>query len=281
MKHTLPFLVLSLLIFYSCKKTSESYNDCQYKTPLSAAFLIGETVTGKFYETDTIDIISNSLLLKATGGYDSISWKIGDDQRTFNTRSVALQFGITEIGKTILVKTTVLGKSNFKCFPNGKTNDTKEKSFTIVCSDSVQAKFLNVPYKKPKFLGKWSGSNIDNTKDIFTVNVVNLGIDPNLSDDTLFYGIRIYNLPKGCGGKVNYIQPDNSSCGGTEISPSYYAHQPNQWGYAGFSMSVDPMVGCCPGVNMFGHVYKNDSIRIEYEILNLTPVKKIFLGKRL
>jgi hypothetical protein len=280
MKARLLFFILYVLIFNSCKKTPELYNDCEFKRPVSAAFLIGESVTGKFYETDTIDIVSNSLLIKSTGGYDSIYWKIGDDQRTFNTRTVALQFGITEIGKTIIVKNSVQGKSDLKCFPNGKTSDIQEKSFTIVCVDSVQAKSLNVPYTKPKFLGKWSGSNTDNSKDIFTVNMVNLGIDPNLSDDTIFYGIRIYNLPKGCGGKVNYSQPDNSSCGGAAISPSYYAHQPNQWGYAGFSMSVDPMVGCCPGVNMFGYVYKNDSIRIEYEILNPTPVKKIFLGKR-
>ncbi len=281
MKTNNTYIYLTLFIFlFSCKKNISKI-DCNNAKPISANFLIGELVGNNFYETDTIDIRNNSILFKATGRYDSLIWKIGYDPREFTLPTATAQFGIQQIGTTILAKLSVKGSPNFNCFPSDKYQDFSERKFTVVCTDSLDALLYGTTYYKPKFISKWQGANLNNPSEKFIVNIVDLGIDPNPSNDTIFYGLRIYNLPQGCGGRINYVNPNNSACGGQIVSPSNYAYAIDQWGYAGFSVDESLEEGCCPGLKMFGYVYKTDSIHIEYTTNGSSSTKKIFKGKRL
>ena len=51
------------------------------------------------------------------------------------------------------------------------------------------------------WLGKWEGSFTDTPNEVFTVNIVFLGMDPNPFDNGIrHYDYQIYNFPEGCGG---------------------------------------------------------------------------------
>jgi hypothetical protein len=278
-KYLIAALILQFVI--SCKKATDNNGyDCRNAKPVSSDFEVGESLGGIFYKTDTIDI-NNAAYFKAAGRFDSLIWKIGDDPRRFITPFISLQFSAADAGKTLTAKLSVKGKPDINCIPGDKDSVTTAKTFTIVCTDSVNAVALGVAYTKPAFLGRWSGADINNPNEKFTVSIANFGTDPDMHDDTIFYGIRIYNLPKGCGGRIDFVQPGNSACGGTLLSPFFYAYQPNQWGYAGFTLTESPQSGCCPGIKMSGYVFKTDSIRIEYEVLNPVLKKYIFAGKRI
>ncbi|MDZ7878184.1 MAG: hypothetical protein U5L45_10965 [Saprospiraceae bacterium] len=272
--------IYAVCIQSHCKKEEE--NLC-LKIPLfKADFMIGETIQDSLIPTDTILNVNFQVTLKANEKYESIKWKVGEDPRNFeNQQVVKLNFKPNNAGETIQVTLFAKGKSDATCplLPNDDGLDTIVKSFTIACNKNIggcNSTSLNI---NQQYLGKWKGSLDDNLNRQFVVQIVDFGEDPNSRDDTLFYDMRIYNLPEGCGG--TWLPNNYDGCGGDKISPSSVAYpitEPSFKGfYSGFAASP-----CCSGnILMFGKIDNLDRNKIIIYVKDKSNSSlKIFRGSR-
>jgi hypothetical protein len=284
------FMMLSVFWLLSiqsrCKK-EEEIDSCANLGVFKAGFMLGEIVGDSLVETDTIMNINFQVAMRADDNYDSVKWRIGGDPRDFlNQQTVKLSFPSSLAGESIKVTMFARGKPNNVCpLPtNDDGLDTVVKYFKIACNPNfVECKNSpKISNKIQTFIGKWRGSNSDNPNREFDVQIVDFGEGPSIRNDTLFYNLRIYNLPENCGGPQDFLNSATTACGGKVTNPFFYAPEVEEFGFSSFYVSGGIGAGCCPPMAMFGRIDKKDRNMITInQILNKTGAKKTFVGRRL
>lgn len=290
MKHlnTALFILTSIFFCISCTKTPAKV--CDPKDEFTAGFQVGQGFyNGRFVPSDTL--VAFTAHFQADTIYDSYHWTVGNDARTFNTKSFSLQFGMEEYGKSVEVQLIATGPKN-PCNPLDNGIDTIKKSFYVTYPEELDEfdKFddrydVNLP-----FFGKWHGYFKDNPKDTFTVLINNNGFYPRsgYQFDT-YFGFRIYNLPKGC---LYYRFPLGTGSCPTTITDSiiyYSGYSIAQSSYNAFWVDKRYYKGiCCGPVEMFGIMdTKENTISIECSFYErdgqmlATPDKRVFVGRKL
>lgn len=271
-------LVVFSIAFLSCKKTKNL--DCSSSSPFKADFQVGEFINGfGFVPGDTI--ISFSLATKTSRPYTSYQWTIGNDPRIFTGASASLNFSAAQAGETFPVKLTASGKSE-GCYSGADQSNIVVKKVTVMYPRGFKHEnlFTSSQLVTLPFLGKWQGSFTDNPSDTFTIHIVNNGPLP-ASGTTNSYGIRIYNLPKGCSGN-----PINGTCGFITPTEQYYGY-PLEVAFRYFYSDDSGFGTCCPKAKLDGGIDPNDHNKITincrfYTVVNntLTETKKTFIAFR-
>jgi len=171
----MPLMLLGLLAMGSCEKCDDpcdidcdNYDPCCGQSPADASFTIYELLNGLTptveregytvtpMATDTI-LRFNTALMKADFDADYYEWTIGDDPRTWNTREVALNFGV-QFYMPIPITLKVAKAVDGSCFPNAKDTVTFQRTLVVVPSST--SKVLGGRYEgvlsssptKPNFL---------------------------------------------------------------------------------------------------------------------------------
>lgn len=263
----LAVMVSNLLWLYGCGKDPDP---CKGLSPTTAKFNFQQ----KFYGIDSIFNVDTILLdpfrntfIAEVMTFNSIednatyTWKIGEDPRTFSTKSFNLNFN-NAIGK-IETKLVVNKQPNTTCFPKDNGIDSTIQNLYVLSGKDF----------KYAFEGSFTGYITANPKDIFDISIVNFGEIP-LHDpyNPGHYGLRIFNLPKGCGR-------DN-------INPGEYSPPISQRTYRNFLIGSDGTTSVCEPMPGIGRVYDNNSkieiIFIKYDLnkKKYAPSGQKFLGSR-
>ena len=163
-------LICVLLLFLgNCQKCKKDPAPDPCLGVKKANFKIYETVKDSLFETDKA-IIYNFVTFEADGDYDSYTWTIGDDTRTWTTKKVVLRF--TVVTDVINIKLVATRKPRPDCIPNDTGTDTIIKPFQIV------------EHSQSLVLGKFKGYSreglqaanaplVGNPLDTFTVRIYN------------------------------------------------------------------------------------------------------------
>ncbi|PGH40436.1 MAG: hypothetical protein CRN43_03035 [Candidatus Nephrothrix sp. EaCA] len=190
----------------SCKRDPDP---CAGLKPVSADFkfyqkFIGSEVDSIFY-IDTVILVPYKNIYNparigfiATEENATYRWELEDYPKNNTTKSFFLDFD--QPFGSIEVKLTVTKEPNTSCFPNDDGADTVTK--TLVVLDGSKFKFA--------FEGTFTGYLTDSPSDVFDIRIVNFGERPQRTY-TGHYGLRVYNLPKGCGRN--------------NFSPAEYTHE--------------------------------------------------------
>ena len=180
-----------MLLFGGCQKCKKEVKPDPCLGVKKANFKIYETVKDSLFETDKA-IIYNFVTFEAYGDYDSYTWTIGDDTRTWTTKKVVLRF--TVVTDVINIKLVATRKPRPDCIANDDGVDTIVKPFQVVS------------YDKSLLLGKFQGYSkegvratnaplVGNPLDTFTVRIYNYVDNPTfINRDYNFY---VDNFKKG------------------------------------------------------------------------------------
>lgn len=152
---------------------------CAGKLRTSADFTMKEILSDTvWFYTDTV-FPNNTIEFEAVQDNREYSWKVGNDERTWNTKKFRLNF----IGTQGTIPIRLIVKNNAvdtECNPGDKGIDTVTKYVTVLGSLSELS-----------ILGSYKGYNLDNPKDTFTVTI----------RSTEYRGrswVEIMNINKGC-----------------------------------------------------------------------------------
>jgi len=252
--------LLSLLLLFSvaslsCKKKSLDAV-CDTSTPFKVTFRVGESLPGfGFVPTDTI--VRFSLTTKTEQPYLSYKWHIGTDSTVFTGSTISRSFTGAHVGQTFPVTLTATGKAG-NCFNAPTDTSTITKNVTVMYPRGFQheSQFTNAQLVTIAFLGKWHGSFTDYVSDTFSVHIVNNGpnLEPGFTNKS--YGIRVYNLPKGCSGN-----PNTMACGFVTPTLNYYGY-PVEFSYKHFYADDTGFGNCCPKAKLDGGLDPADRNRI-------------------
>jgi hypothetical protein len=246
---------------------------CKKLQPVSAEFEFQQ----RFMGNDSIFAVDTVLLRYVRGAHfarrvyfsafeedATYSWKVGDDSRTFTEKEFFLEFDepIGEVDVTLIVNK----QPNTSCFPSDNGQDTVQHTLAIL-SDN------NHPYA---FEGTFAGAHTDAPSDVFEITIIDFGPTPTIDPyDPGHYDIRIFNLPKGCGGN--------------EITPARYAPEISESTYREFYFDGTgaTQAGDCPQLfDGLGKLSNNQqTLTIEYTIQTVIDgevkyTKKKFVGTR-
>ena len=266
---------LWLISIQSRCKDEPTPDPCLAKKTPTADFAIAEMVGDSLVTTDTISNTEMQVVVHASPLYQSYKWKIGSDPREWTTSRVTLSFDNSLSGETIQVTLIAKQAVDKTCFLDDDGIDTIVKKFTIACPSDLRCINAPVTFKR-HYLGKWRGIIQDEPNKEFDVSIVDFGRDPNERDDTVFYDMRIYNLPENCGGNQK-----TGACGGQIISPYFFAPTISEGGYKAFYCRREYQFTCCPPMSMFGKIDPNDRNRITIYMNYTDGRKRIFNGRRL
>lgn len=271
-----------IIIIFSCTK-KESTPTCNTNESFEADFRLGENLIGYgMVETDTI--IKFSFFAEASKNYTSYSWKVGDHNGVFSGKSVSLNFSSSQVGKTIPVTLIASGRTNEGCISSSIQSDTVKKNISILYPKGFGKDSLFDPayVVELPFLGRWKGSFTDSPADTFTVHIVNNGPNNSSSFTQKSYGVRVYNLPKNCGGN-----PVDGTCGFVTPGLDYFGY-PTEVSYKSFYAEDNGFLPCCPKVKMFGRLSADNRNKLVVICSFFTlengiqkETKKTFEGKRL
>ena len=125
--------------------------------------------------------------------FDSLSWQIGSDPRTFTESTFDLWFDIYDVG--VIDISLTLWRTRNQCFPEDSTVSVRKQIHLLSRKDN--------PYA---FEGAFTGYNESDPDRVFDVTVVNFGPFPPPTDDTQYW-LHVHNLTEGCGG--DEILPTN------------------------------------------------------------------------
>lgn len=152
---------------------------CAGKLRTSADFTMKEILSDTvWFYTDTV-VPNNTIEFEAVQDNREYSWKVGNDERTWNTKKFRLNF----IGTQGTIPIRLIVKNNAVdtvCNPGDKGIDTVTKYVTVLGSASELS-----------ILGSYKGYNLDNPKDTFTVTI----------RSTEYRGsnwVEMMNINKGC-----------------------------------------------------------------------------------
>ena len=135
-----------------------------------------------WFFTDTV-FTQNSIEFEAVQDNREYTWKVGNDERTWNTKKFRLNF----IGTRGTIPIRLIVKNNSVdtgCNPGDKGIDTVTKYLTVLGSNDLA------------IVGAYKGYNVDNPNDVFTVTI----------RSTEYRGrswLEIMNINKGCFDTTN------------------------------------------------------------------------------
>jgi hypothetical protein len=274
MKRSITFLIVSAFLgafTFLLEGCGDSPDPCKALKPVSADFKFQQS----FYEVDSLFSVDTILMIpdrnlfinervsfNASEENALYQWKVGDDPDTFTKKSFTLNFD-KPVGK-VDVRLIVNKKPNLACFPKDDGIDTVTRSLYVLDASKV----------KHAFEGTFKGYLTDNANDIFDITIINLGETPIPNDPPQYYGLKVYNLPKGCGRNDFTAKEYAPQITGATYRNFYFEGQ----GY--------PSVPCGDPFTALGRVYnKNEKISIIFFSYDLTkqkliPTKRQFIGTR-
>jgi DNA-binding cell septation regulator SpoVG len=176
--------------------------------------------------TDTI-LRFNTALMKADFEADYYEWTIGDDPRTWNTREVALSFGV-QFYMPIPITLKVAKAVDKSCFPNAKDTVTFQRTLVVV------------PEEDTKVVGRYEGVLLSSPSK------------PNFLEfkDSIHprYGDPIY----GHSGIIPTCDMPVPTRGHFNV------------GYRSFYLDTRPTsIGCCFGLNGYGKLQQDGSFSMK------------------
>ena len=265
----LAVMVSNLLWLYGCGKdpdpckglssTTAKFNFQQKFYGIDSIFNVDTILLDPFRNTFIAEVITfNSIEDNAT-----YTWKIGEDPRTFSTKSFNLNFN-DAIGK-IETKLVVNKQPNTTCFPKDNGIDSTIQNLYVLSGKDF----------KYAFEGTFTGYDTNNSKEIFDITIVDFGPIPypDPLDPPGHYGLRIYNLPKDCGNN--------------NFTPVEYTPVIKQRTYKHFYIEHDVSPSSCGlPFSALGRVYDhNNKISItflSYDFVKkkLKPTSRKFIGSR-
>lgn len=130
-----------------------------------------------FLATEDTVLTANDITFEAPEGFVSYRWKIGNDEREFNSRKVTFWFH--DPWGNLSVRLIV--RNPLECFNYPKEYDTIYRNIYIK------------QWQKAKIIGEYLGANDDNPKDTFTVGIILEKYEPT---PTEWY---VVNIHRGCG----------------------------------------------------------------------------------
>ena len=145
----------------ACKK-NDINSGCEEAFPAVAGFSIKEKVGNSYFIADTV-FRQNSIVFETTQPYDSISWKIGNDPRTFDTS--ILKFNFNGILGTIDIILNAKAVPNQRCFSGDNRVYSGKKSLTIV--EEFDKSSLTIS----PMVGRYKGGFIEIPNDTFSVTI--------------------------------------------------------------------------------------------------------------
>jgi hypothetical protein len=256
-------IALVALLFGSCHKNPEP-DPCKDYKPFSADFTMTEIIKGyQLSETIESDTVSEGDLVtfSAKQDLDKYEWKIGEDPRTWNTKTVSLSFyGYPDnyILKPLTINITLKGKRAKKDIDNVCTTNIKEEG-------SITRKLVVMPLTtKPAILGKYEGFELSNPdkKFVLEIGFIYSGVQEG--------NMYVNNLYDGCVMKCCY----------PEIYTMTLEQRYTSGLYTGDLFRDDKCDLSSPGEAIFFLNSAKDSITARYRILGRTEVST-FKGKRI
>lgn len=173
-----------------------NYDPCLGKNEVSAAFTIEEVLyehrdSLHYIPTDTTVAGPNFVVFKAVHEADSYTWRIGNDSRVWNTRSVTLRF---QDPTELLVALAVSSTPDSNCFPFDNGLDTVVRRLVVVerPQTAMKGRFHMTVVQLPKF----SLPLFPHPWDTFELRLTEF----THNETALYpeYGYRIQNFPPGC-----------------------------------------------------------------------------------
>jgi hypothetical protein len=179
--HVLKFLSVGAMVWIatviSCCDDPEP-DRCKGQLQVHGGFSMGERleVAGKdtLLISDTV-LTGNPIVFEADTDYVSYEWKIGNDARIFDTKTVTLTFPAAE--NNINVSLIAKWNKNSKCFPNDDGIDTIIHQLTVINR-----------IENPIF-GTYAGADASSPSNVFNVQI---------SHVNSYQKILITNLNEGC-----------------------------------------------------------------------------------
>lgn len=254
MKKNLSKLTLVLLLLTACKPERIIPDDPCINVPdVNATFKMYEQVGDSLIETNKV-IKRNQIVFKApTGKFDSVSWRVGNDPRTFTGNPIYLRF--PDPLSDIQVTMTAFGKANTGCGFTGQV--TKTQTLNVFDRDNT-----------PLICGRFKGYLLDAPADTFTVLI------HYVDSTTCQQGFYISNFPKGC---TTYI-PVNAN--------SPYCHNTGlPFSPVGYNAAIlkdlsSIYEACAPAVTGFAKITNGNTLNISFS-KNISPeIKQTFIGIR-
>ena len=137
-----------------CKPECENYDPCCGRMPADARFTIYEELpfffgsSSKFEQnltpTDTV-VRRNFVVFRAHYDASYYQWKIGSDEREWNTKEVRLRFSSVEFYRPVNITLKVYKPTDKSCFPN--SNDTVVFSRTLYTVPEDSSLLINRTFK--------------------------------------------------------------------------------------------------------------------------------------
>lgn len=282
LKHNLFGLVFICSILVSCKRQEQTFPSGDDPDKFSADFKIYETFyNGHKVATDTV--VRFEALMRYEGGFSDFRWQVGSTE--YYTPDLLLRFGEEDMEAPIPV--TLYAKKNF--YINGVPvvkADTVTRmlhlkaleTYTVAQTLSAE-KVVKIPY-----LGSFKGSFTDAPGYSFTIYIAYQGSTYGSQGDGDWRGLRIYNLPEGCG--TGAVREPCGTFTESDLPKRNYAPEVNP-GYLGFTAEggANAPGSCCPEINASGVLTNDarDSIRIDCKVnYGGGPVQnRVWLGKRI
>ncbi|MBS1554012.1 MAG: hypothetical protein JSU09_03715 [Bacteroidetes bacterium] len=191
MKKQLTFLVLLallgafLFLLEGCGDEPKP-NPCRGIAPLDADFTIKQPISfaianGRYdtlLATDTV-LMGSTVQFEAKHDSMTYEWKIGEDDRTWNTKKVTLAF--RDFYGSVRIRLIGRWSPNVQCFPKDDGVDTVYRTLTVLQD------------KDNPVFGEYEGYNLSKVSDIFRIK---------LSPTFPIYpweGV-LTNINKGCDG---------------------------------------------------------------------------------
>ena len=237
-------LLMLIVLLGSCEKCNDpcdidcdNYDPCCGQSHADASFTIYELLNGLTptveregytvtpMATDTI-LRFNTALMKADFAADYYEWTIGDDPRTWNTREVALNFGV-QFYMPIPITLKVAKAVDKSCFPDAKDTVTFQRTLVVV------------PKEDSKVVGRYEGA------------LRSAPSKPNflqIKDTVDRYG----SLRYGHAGIIPSCNMPAPTLG------HFYV------GYRSFYLDSRPTsIGCCFGLNGYGKLQQDGSLSMK------------------
>ena len=217
---------------------------CLGLEPITAKFSIKEPVADTTFVTDTV-FAGAPTIFEADQDYTSYLWRVGNDPRTWTTKSFSLTFDqpLGNVPVTLIVQKL----PNKTCFPKDNGIDTLVKTFYV-------KQYVKGP---SKFVGNYEGFEVGNETSAYTVRIKYEDIDPPHK----LLAHTIYGIPRVCG----------------EILPMPYLIElgANHIGGKAISSSTS-----CPWRQRYAYLNsKGDSITVLFRMLEEKKFRT-FKGKR-
>jgi hypothetical protein len=193
--------VITILGFSQCKRNEPDPCAGPFKANFKMEVKLNDTIIApeEFIQT-------NYIQFTASEDYESYEWKIGTDDRVWTGKSFGLYFW-NDYGE-FQVTLKARKKASLLCDPEDDGIDVVSKTLKV-------RPYNYYPIATPlPFLGKFEGYHIDEPNKVFTLQIVDL---TDVFDINGFQGVRIFNLPPGCGGS----EPSRNSYSPTVLDRTY------------------------------------------------------------